>query len=80
MEMYMSGELGEVCSSLAKDGLIVQLPFHSRTSQFGQLLYADNVMPEDAKEPIRELVMDIKLGTFAKEWLEQILGYPVFNK
>ena len=25
--------------------------------------------------------MEIKLGTFAKEWqLEQILGYPVFNK
>jgi ketol-acid reductoisomerase len=81
METYMSGELGEVCSSLAKDGLVVQLPFHSRTSQFGQLLYADRVMPEDAKELIRELVMEIKLGTFAKEWqLEQILGYPVFNK
>jgi ketol-acid reductoisomerase len=81
METYMSGELGEVCSSLAKDGLVKQLPFYSRTSQFGQLLYADRVMPDDAKELIRELVMEIKLGTFAKEWqLEQLTGYPVFNR
>ena len=81
METYMSGELGEVCSSLAKDGLVVQLPFHSRTSQFGQLLYADRVLPDEAKDLIREIVMEIKNGKFAKEWqLEQVLGYPVFNK
>ena len=30
---------------------------------------------------IRELVEEIKTGVFAKDWqLEQLLGYPVFNK
>ena len=81
LETYMSGELGEVCSSLAKDGLVVQLPFHSRTSQFGQLLYADVVMGDEYKDLIRDIVKEIQIGEFAKEWqLEQVLGYPVFNK
>ena len=81
LETYMSGELGEVASSLAKDGLVNQLPFHSRTSQYGQLIYADRVMPDDYRRLIRELVEEIKTGVFAKDWqLEQLLGYPVFNK
>jgi ketol-acid reductoisomerase len=81
LETYMSGELGEVASSLAKDGLVTQLPFHSRTSQYGQLIYADRVMPDNYRDLIKELVKEIKTGEFAKDWqLEQILGYPVFNK
>jgi len=81
IETYMSGELGEICSSLAKDGLVAQLPFHSRTSQFGQLLYAERVMPDSDKEIIRQIVKEIQDGSFAKEWqLEQMTGYPVFNR
>lgn len=81
METYMSGELGEVMSSLAKDGLVAQLPFHSRTSQYGQLLYAETVMSDEYRDLIREIVEEIKTGKFAKDWqVEQLLGYPVFNK
>ena len=81
LETYMSGELGEVASSLAKDGLVVQLPFHSRTSQYGQLLYADIVMPDDTKALIQKLVEEIQIGEFARDWqMEQLLGYPKFNK
>ncbi len=81
METYMSGELGEVMSSLAKDGLVAQLPFHSRTSQYGQLLYAETVMSDEYRDLIREIVEEIKTGKFAKDWqMEQLLGYTVFNK
>jgi ketol-acid reductoisomerase len=38
-------------------------------------------MPDNYKGLIRELVEEIKTGVFAKDWqLEQLLGYPVFNK
>ncbi len=81
LETYMSGELGEVASSLAKDGLMVQLPFHSRTSQFGQLLYGNRVLGDEFKPLVRQIVSEIQTGEFAKEWqLEQLLGYPMFNK
>jgi ketol-acid reductoisomerase len=81
LETYMSGELGEVASSLAKDGLVTQLPFHSRTSQYGQLMYADVVMPDEYKNLIRDIVKEIQTAEFARDWqLEQLLGYPKFNK
>jgi ketol-acid reductoisomerase len=81
LETYMSGELGEVASSLAKDGLVTQLPFHSRTSQYGQLIYADVVMPDEYKNLIRDIVKEIQTAEFARDWkLEQLLGYPKFNK
>ncbi|MGQ9679819.1 MAG: ketol-acid reductoisomerase [Candidatus Bathyarchaeia archaeon] len=81
LELYASGELSEVAKAMATDGLVAQLPFHSRTSQYGQLLYAERVMPDSEKEFIRQIVREIKNGTFAREWqMEQYLGFPVFRK
>jgi ketol-acid reductoisomerase len=81
LELYASGEMGEVTKSMAVDGLVVQLPFHSKTSQYGQLTYADRVMSDDSKGLIRQIVREIQEGTFAREWqMEQRLGYPVFKK
>jgi ketol-acid reductoisomerase len=81
LELYASGEMGEVTKSMAVDGLVVQLPYHSRTSQYGQLTYADRVMSDDSKGLIRQIVREIQEGIFAREWqMEQGLGYPVFKK
>ena len=81
LELYMSGELSEVAKAMALDGLYGQLPLHSRTSQYGQLLYAERVLPDGEKQLIREIVKEIQTGVFAREWsLEQRLGYPVFRK
>ncbi len=81
LELYASGEMGEVTKSMAVDGLVVQLPFHSRTSQYGQLTYAYRVMSDDSKALIRQIVGEIQQGTFAREWQEeQRRGYPVFKK
>lgn len=81
LELYASGELSEVAKAMATDGIVAQLPFHSRTSQYGQLIYAERVMPDSEKEFIRQIVREIQEGTFAREWqLEQYLGFPVFKK
>ncbi|HUS78526.1 MAG TPA: ketol-acid reductoisomerase [Patescibacteria group bacterium] len=81
LEIYASGEMGEVTKSMAVDGLVAQLPFHSRTSQYGQLTYAERVMPDSEKDLIRQIGREIQEGSFAREWqLEQQLGYPVFRK
>jgi len=81
LELYMSGELSEVAKAMALDGLYGQLPLHSRTSQYGQLLYAERVLPDGERQRIREIVKEIQTGVFAREWsLEQRLGYPVFRK
>lgn len=81
LELYASGEMGEVTKSMAVDGLVVQLPFHSRTSQYGQLTYADRVMSDDSKVLIRQIVREIQEGIFAREWqMEQGLGCPVFKR
>lgn len=80
LELYASGELSEVAKAMAVDGLVGQLPLHSRTSQYGQLTYAERVMPDGEKELIRGIVREIQDGTFAREWqMEQQLGYPVFR-
>ena len=81
LELYASGELSEVAKAMAIDGLVKQLPLHSRTSQYGQLTYAERVMPDGEKELIRRIVREIKNGTFAREWqMEQQVGYPVFRR
>lgn len=81
LELYASGELSEVAKAMAVDGLVQQLPLHSRTSQYGQLTYAERVMPDEEKAFIRQIVREIQEGVFAREWqMEQQLGYPVFRR
>lgn len=81
LELYASGELSEVAKAMAVDGLVRQLPLNSRTSQYGQLTYAERVMPDEEKMFIRQIVQEIQNGTFAREWqMEQQPGYPVFRK
>lgn len=81
MELYISGERADILRECGKTGLFKEFRFHSPTSQYGTLSRAPRVLPDEAKKIIREIVRDIKTGTFAREWqLEQAAGFPVFNK
>jgi ketol-acid reductoisomerase len=68
-ELYLSGEPGEIFKLAGEKGLFGQLPFHSHTSQYGQLraMLADD--GEWARQKIKHVLEDsILSGNFAREW------------
>ncbi len=67
LELYASGELGDVLSAVARVGMLNGLRLHSSASRYGQLSRADRMVPEEAKETLRALLSDIQSGAFAKE-------------
>ncbi len=70
LELYASGELAEQAKAMASEGLIEQLKYHSRTSQYGQLTrirrYYDIV-----KEVVEKEAEEIWSGEFAREFAEE---------
>jgi len=81
LEMYGSGELAEIAESMKDLGLFKQLKTHSRTSQYGQLVYGPAFAGDAVKNMIRENAMDILNGKFAREWTnEQNSGMVVFRR
>lgn len=52
----------------AEMGLFKQLPFHSHTSQYGQLVSYDAFDPTQIREFLKERYDRIKNGVFEKEW------------
>lgn len=68
MEMYMSKEPAVMMEKAAEVGLFRQLPFHSHTSQYGQLIGFDAVDNREIKAFLRDRYDRIKNGVFAKEW------------
>ncbi len=80
LELYASGELGEIGHSIAQLGLWNQLKLHSRTSQYGHMTWGKKYITEETKKIMKEAIEEIKDGRFAKEWgLEQVMGLPSFN-
>ncbi|MBV9228127.1 MAG: NAD(P)-binding domain-containing protein [Chloroflexi bacterium] len=68
-ELYLSGEPAEIFKLVGERGLFGQLPFHSHTSQYGQLrgMLADD--GEWARQKIKRVLEDsILSGNFAREW------------
>lgn len=81
LELYASGELGEIGRAMANLGLWNQLKLHSHTSQFGQLTHGTRFIGEDAETLMREAIIKIRDGTFAKRWRdEQAAGAPTYNR
>ncbi|MEG9883924.1 MAG: ketol-acid reductoisomerase [Hyphomicrobiales bacterium] len=70
LELYASGEMREVGQYFVDHGLFEQLKLHSRTSQYGQLVYARPSPDEEEadKDRLRDVVRKIKDGTFARIW------------
>ena len=81
LELYASGELGEIGRAMASLGVWSQLKLHSHTSQFGQLTHGRQFIGADADALMRRAIAEIRDGTFAKRWAaEQAAGSPVYQR
>jgi ketol-acid reductoisomerase len=78
MELHGSGELGEVLLEAARIGLYAMIETHaSPACQFGIHAYARRVLPDETKGLIRQIIHEIRDGSFAEELLEeQRKNYP----
>jgi ketol-acid reductoisomerase len=81
LELYASGELGEIGRAMATLGVWKQLKLHSHTSQFGQLTHGAEFIGADSEALMRKAIDEIRDGTFARRWAaEQAAGSPVFQR
>ena len=71
MEAYLSKEPMYMMEKAAELGMYRQLPFHSHTSQFGQLRSFRAFDPAPIRAFLRERYDQIKDGTFTKAWDEE---------
>lgn len=80
LEIYLSGELGDVCRDMARTGLIGQLEHHSPTSQYGAITRGIRFLGMNLRRPMRRVLEDIQSGRFSREWsFEQRLGRVRFR-
>lgn len=68
MESYVSREPMFMMEKAATMGLFKQLPFHSHTSQYGQLVSYDTFDPTQIRQFLKERYDRIRNGEFEKEW------------
>ncbi len=82
LELYASGEAGEILGLMARNGFYKQMAHHSTTSQYGTLSRAPHLLNDEIRARMREsLVKDIKEGTFVQEWSrEQATGSALLSK
>ncbi len=81
LELYASGELGEMGHAIARDGLFEQLEIHSHTSQYGQLTRGETYLDDAFRKRLRAAMAGIRNGRFAREWsAEQACGLPAFHR
>ena len=81
LELYGSGEAGEIFAQMAKVGIINQMRLHSQTSQYGTLSRGPRMLPDGTRERLRAALNGISSGSFAAEWSrEQAQGYPNFER
>jgi ketol-acid reductoisomerase len=79
LELYMSGELAYTLQRFVDTGIIEQMDFHSRTSQYGSMTRSWRFADLDLKSRMREALEEIRSGRFAAEWQsEQRNGAPRF--
>ncbi len=81
LELYMSGELAYTLRRFVDTGIIDQMNFHSRTSQYGSMTRSWRFADIDLKTRMRAALEEIRTGTFASEWqAEQSNGAPTFEQ
>ena len=68
MEEYVSKEPMYMMEKAAEMGLFKQLPFHSHTSQYGQLVSYELYDPTQIREFLKDRYDRIRNGVFAQEW------------
>jgi ketol-acid reductoisomerase len=81
MELYASGESGEIFKEMADVGMFRQMSFHSHTSQFGTLTRGPRVFPNSFRQMLEMTIREVEDGAFAKEWeADERAGYPIFDR
>lgn len=77
IELYMSREPAYMFEKMADDGLFKQFPYHSHTSQYGQLSRIEKLDKSFFRETLADAYKYIEDGEFAREWgMEQKNGLP----
>jgi ketol-acid reductoisomerase len=80
LELYLSGEMGDIMHEAARLGLVGQTALHSPTSRFGTLTRLDQFKTAELKALMERQLANIQAGNFAREWAaDQAAGYPTFN-
>jgi ketol-acid reductoisomerase len=81
VELYISKEPAYLFDKMAEDGLYKQMPYHSHTSQYGQMSRAESLDKSFIRKTLVEAYQYIETGQFAREWKsEQEKGLPVFKR
>jgi len=73
LELYLSGEFAYSFEKMREVGMMRQMDFHSRTSQYGTVTRSARFMDlaEPIKEKMSEVLEEIRSGRFADEWSNQ---------
>jgi ketol-acid reductoisomerase len=81
LDLYASGEAGEILLQKALEGFFKEARFHSPTSQYGELSRAHTLPNQAMKKRMKEVLRSVRSGKFAREWAqEQARGYPHFKE
>jgi ketol-acid reductoisomerase len=83
LELYLSGEFAYSFEKMREVGMMKQMDFHSRTSQYGTVTRGARFMAlgEPIKEKMSEVLEEIRSGSFADEWSkEQTTAVALFEK
>jgi ketol-acid reductoisomerase len=72
LELYLSGELAYSFEKIREVGMLKQMDFHSRTSQYGSMTRGARFLDLGGplKEKMAAVLDEIRSGTFAREWSE----------
>jgi ketol-acid reductoisomerase len=80
-ELFLSGEVERSYRRLRTEGYGAQMEHHSPTSQYGQLSRAGHYQSMDPVPTMREIVENIRDGSFADEWdAERDSGHPTLAR
>jgi ketol-acid reductoisomerase len=80
-ELYLSKEPAYMLGKMAEVGLFGQMPFHSHTSQYGQLSRHETLDKTFIRRTLEQAYAYIESGDFAEEWTrEQAAGMPEYQR
>jgi ketol-acid reductoisomerase len=81
VELYISQEPAYLFGKMAEVGFYKQMPYHSHTSQYGQMSRAESLDKTFIRQTLEKAYEYIEDGGFAREWkMEQKKGLPEFKR
>lgn len=75
--LYLSGELGDLLTRWARQGIVPTLDQHSRTAAYGMLSRLERFREIRYSRQMEAILDTIRRGSFAQEWTAEFSdGYP----